>query len=85
MNNQVIEILRGMRPTMHELAETLRHHDDIGYFRPCKLDEKLDDVMKEAQEHHSIVAVRGSVFCIMPVLVDGWVKVPGDIHKWATA
>lgn len=51
------------------------YREEIGYFRPCKLDERLEDVAIEAKEHGSIIAVRGSVFCIMPVLIDGWVKV----------
>lgn len=69
----IIENLQGIR---HDINGCLSHYEpDVGYFRPCRLDEKLDDVAKEAIEHHSIVAVRGSCFCIMPVLIDGWVKV----------
>ncbi|HQS59688.1 MAG TPA: hypothetical protein PKZ37_15015 [Gallionellaceae bacterium] len=51
------------------------YREEVGYFRPCQLDERLEDVAIEAKEHGSIIAVRGSVFCIMPVLIDGWTKV----------
>lgn len=65
--------LRGIR---EDINGCLAHYEpDVGYFRPCQLDEKLEDVAKEAIEHKSIVAMRGNLFCIMAVLIDGWVKV----------
>jgi len=60
------------------------YREAIGYFRPCQLDERLEDVAIEANEHGSIVAVRGSVFCIMPALIDGWVKVAVAFAKYKT-
>ena len=46
-----------------------------GYTRHLKESELLADAIKEAQEHGSIVAKKGEVFCITPTLIDGWTKI----------
>ena len=68
---QVASNMIASRPEMKITA----FHEKIGYFRPCKLNERLKDAVIEAKEHGSILAVRGSLFCIMPTLIAGWVKV----------
>lgn len=70
----VMQVVNNMSVKRSEIGVTA-YREAVGYFRPCQLDERLEDVAIEAKEHGSIIAVRGSVFCIMPVLIEGWTKV----------
>lgn len=47
------------------------------YYRPCHPGERVADLLKEAQQHNGIVAMKGEIVCIMPRLVAGWVRVNG--------
>jgi len=67
-----------MQPDMRAMYESLaRYEPNVGYFRPCQLGECAKDALTEAAEHGSILALKGSVFCIMPKLVNGWTQIHG--------
>lgn len=53
------------------------YREDSGYYRTCQPGESAKDVLTEAVEHGSILALKGSVFCIMPFPADGWMQIHG--------
>jgi len=59
------------RPEMGVTA----YREAVGYFRPCQLDERLEDVAIEAKEHGSIIAFKGAGFCILPTKIEGWTQI----------
>lgn len=73
-----IEALSATQPDMRTMPESLPNYEpNVGYFRPCQLGESAKDVLTEAVEHGSILALKVSVFCIMPFPVDGWMQIHG--------
>lgn len=74
---RIIEQIKGATA---DLAQSNgRYFENIGYFRQCQRNERLADLIAEANEHGSVLAFKGEVTCIMPSLVKGWTRHGGMV------
>lgn len=67
------------------MEQRMRRHVIVNdeYHRVCQPSERVADLLREAQQHGGIVAMKGEIICIMPRLIAGWTQVHGGWRRQA--